>query len=106
MAYTASPEAVDVLEGLVFADESKSIQLEALDSLRKMNENRGLPSLMRIAEFHPDAELRNEAIQWMGRSGSATVVSLLKQIALEDLDKDNRKEAIDALGTLVDESAF
>ena len=88
------------LKRLVFDDPSTSVQMEALDELRRLPKRTSLTSLINIAERHPRSQVRNEAVQWLGRIGDAYVVYTLERIALDDHSFSVQMEALDALRNL------
>ena len=88
------------LERLVFDDPSQSVQMEALDELRRLPKRASLSPLINIAERHPRPQVRNEAVQWLGRIGDAYVVYTLERIAFDDADVSVQMEALDALRNL------
>ena len=85
------------LERLIFDDPSLSVQLEALDELRKLPKRTSLPPLVNLAERHPRQRVRNEAVQWLGRIGDAYVVYAVERIAFEDRSSPVQREALNAL---------
>ena len=88
-----------MLQGVVNTDVSRTVQLEALDAIREFPAEAGLPALAQIALEHPDTDLRNEAVQWLGRGGDEEALPVLEQISFTDVSRDVQLEAVDGLRT-------
>ena len=88
---------VVALERIAFEDRSTAVQMEALDALRNLPEKIGLPSLVKIAQTHPRAPMRHEAVQWIGRLGDEAARPILERILFQDASSSVQVEAFDAL---------
>jgi HEAT repeat protein len=78
-------------------------QRRAIHAISELPEERGIPLLRDIAESHPNTELREEAIFWLGQVGDGSTADLLASFARNDVSEEVQKKAIFALSELEDE---
>ena len=88
--------AVFQLQTIALEDESRAVQMEALDALRNLGQI-GIPGLNTIAQTHPRAAMRSEAVQWLGRLGGEVARVSLERILFGDANPDVQREAFDML---------
>jgi beta-lactamase regulating signal transducer with metallopeptidase domain/HEAT repeat protein len=102
-ALGARPEGMagDALGSIAREDASVDVQREAVETLGDLSGSRGVPILLDLARTHPRIEVRREAIETLGDAGETDeIVTLLKQLALNDGVPAVQEEAVDTLAGL------
>ena len=93
-----SKDAIQFLETVIQKDSDPKVRERALHALSQAKGNLGVPSLIKLAESHPDKRIRKQAIFWIGQKAtSEPVIHCLENVALNDADTEIRKTALLAL---------
>ena len=81
LSQKAGKKALETLSGLIDEnDESYTIKEKAIFALSQLDDNEGVPHLIRIANTHPDRRLRKKAIFWLGQTEDERAVQALIDI--------------------------
>jgi hypothetical protein len=62
------------------ADADTEVQKQAVFAISRRPKDEAIPLLIKIARTHPKAEVRKQALFWLGRSGDERALELFKEI--------------------------
>ncbi len=71
---------MDTLTDLVFSNEETEVQQQAVFALSQLDNNKGVPKLIEIANTHPNKQIRKKAIFWLGESEDDRAIEALIQM--------------------------
>lgn len=96
-----SPEVIHFLRDLINNDQNIQIQKKALFSLTQIHGVVTAEELLKIAKSHKNAEIRQDAIFWLGQQAeSPELVKALKDFVNADNDPQVQEKALFALTQL------
>ena len=81
LSQKAGKKAVETLTDIVDQDDEQlSIKEKAIFALSQLDNNEGVPHLIRIAKTHPDPRMRKKAIFWLGQTDDERALEALIDI--------------------------
>lgn len=102
-----SKNIIKTIRDFVFNDPDPGVQKKAIFSLSQIDGEDSADRLIDIARKHKHAEVRQEAIFWIGQNGeSQKVIAALEDFAMKDSDPGVQKKAIFSLSQLPPEKGL
>ncbi len=98
-----SIDLITTLAYMAYEDPSLEIQLEILDIFRDRGDWDGDSWVVHIAQNHPNARMRNEAVQSLQNQDAETIQPVLERIVFDDASLEVQQEALDLLNDLPDD---
>lgn len=93
-----SDQTLNLLETIARSDTSRAVREKAVFALGQAPDNKGTEALMRLAKSSKDPKVQEQAVFWLGRSGSSDdILNFLTQLAMQGDNTDLRKPALFAL---------
>jgi hypothetical protein len=81
LSHAAGDEATRGLTELAEGDEQdREIRDQAVFAISQLDEDRGVPILIRIAKENPDPKIRRKALFWLGQSDDPRALRLFEEI--------------------------
>ena len=61
-------------------DEDREIRKQAVFALSQLDNDRGVPELIKVARTHRDPQIRKNAIFWLGQSEDPRAIALFEEL--------------------------
>lgn len=97
-----SIDLITTLADMAYEDPSLEVQLDILDIFRDRGDWDGDSWVVHIAQNHPNARMRNEAVQSLQNQDAETIQPVLERIVFDDASLEVQQEALDLLKDLPD----
>ena len=68
------------LKDVVYKDNNREIQEQAVFALSQLPKDEGIPKLIKIGKSHPSLKVRKKAIFWLGQTEDSRAVDALVEI--------------------------
>ncbi len=84
LSQAAGAAASEGLEEIV-ADEvgDREVRESAIFALSQLDDDGGVPILIRLVRTHPDPDIKRKAIFWLGQSADARAIALFEELLLK-----------------------
>ena len=107
-AQADSPETITTLVQIIDSDTEEAVRREAVETLTDLNTPDAWRVVQRLSTDHPDAHIRREAIESLGKASSdpAAALTALWDVIDNDVDLGVRREAVEAIAELGTPDAY
>jgi HEAT repeat protein len=61
----------------------REVRESAIFALSQLDDDGGVPILIRLVRTHPDPDIKKKAIFWLGQSGDARAIALFEELLLK-----------------------
>jgi hypothetical protein len=80
LAFRAETEAAATIQNVIDTDPDTAVKKTAVGALARMPKDEGVPLLIQVARTNKNAEVRKQAMFWLGESKDPRAVSFFEEI--------------------------
>ena len=80
LAQKAGKKAQSAITGAIQNDPDTEVKKKAVFALSQMPNDEGIPKLIEVAETNKNAEVRKQAMFWLGQSGDPRALAFFERV--------------------------